>query len=540
MPLAALALMASCSNDNIDAPQTGADPAPETLGNVFMNLTLSMPSDKGPGTKAESFDDGSEYDVEDAKLFIFNEDGNKAGTCVAALTLSFDDPGITGGGTTNVTGTLDVNKIQMPKEVEKKSGTNYYALVILNTKYINCPVVGTSTWDSWSTSAQDKSVSPMMDSNKKYFTMTNALGLTGEITENSVPTQLVKFGDSNLYYETDTPKPSALAIYVQRVVAKVTLGTEGNIKVGDDFSSLNGNSGAATTDKVKLTNWYLDVENGSTYPVQLMENTTTKWNNSLIADWSTLTEQTKRFLGSQDDFNRVYWAIDPNYDADQGTAPKTNTESSNDKDAKFYPFENTFSIANMVQSQSTRIVFEGVYAVGGKTTDVPSFVGYNGLYKAVENLNTEANKSGKNKKLADIVNDDAELKSLASYFNVATDAEVIDFYFEGKVYYTAIIRHFEDDDLGIKGNLSPWELKYENYTKIPESETVKGDNYLLGRYGVVRNNWYIININKVTGPGEPVVPTPDPNTPDDKPAKFYLDADINILSWAKRSHGYDL
>ena len=59
-----------------------------------------------------------------------------------------------------------------------------------------------------------------------------------------------------------------------------------------------------------------------------------------------------------------------------------------------------------------------------------------------------------------------------------------------------------------------------------------------GYYGVVRNHWYRLSINQIlrvghgvynpgsdTEPGEPLIPD-DPETP-----LFYVDAQINILSW---------
>ena len=60
----------------------------------------------------------------------------------------------------------------------------------------------------------------------------------------------------------------------------------------------------------------------------------------------------------------------------------------------------------------------------------------------------------------------------------------------------------------------------------------------LGRYGVVRNNWYVLTINKADkGPGEPIVPV-TPSNPDDE-QQYYIDAKIHILSWAKRYQGVD-
>ena len=93
-------------------------------------------------------------------------------------------------------------------------------------------------------------------------------------------------------------------------------------------------------------------------------------------------------------------------------------------------------------------------------------------------------------------------------------------YYKGSIsyYYATAIRHFNDDE-------TPW---------------TDGESYgiqHLGRYGVVRNNWYEVNINSISGPGEPEIPEPD--GPDDK-AEGYIRTEINVLSWAKRSQNVDL
>ena len=61
------------------------------------------------------------------------------------------------------------------------------------------------------------------------------------------------------------------------------------------------------------------------------------------------------------------------------------------------------------------------------------------------------------------------------------------------------------------------------------------DNNYLGRYGVLRNNWYNIQITGVKGLGFSEVPdvTPDP----DDELESYIAVEIKVLSWAKRTQG---
>ena len=65
----------------------------------------------------------------------------------------------------------------------------------------------------------------------------------------------------------------------------------------------------------------------------------------------------------------------------------------------------------------------------------------------------------------------------------------------------------------------------------------KSDEYL-GRYGVLRNNWYEINVQSIKSLGDPNVTEVTPEPVDKK--ESYISVDINVLSWAKRSQNVDL
>lgn len=56
---------------------------------------------------------------------------------------------------------------------------------------------------------------------------------------------------------------------------------------------------------------------------------------------------------------------------------------------------------------------------------------------------------------------------------------------------------------------------------------------------MLRNNWYELNVQSVSGPGYPDVPDVKPNTPDDEIDK-YIKVSVNILHWAKRSQDVNL
>lgn len=104
-------------------------------------------------------------------------------------------------------------------------------------------------------------------------------------------------------------------------------------------------------------------------------------------------------------------------------------------------------------------------------------------------------------------------------------------YKEGVSYYIARIKHFGD-------GLTPWPATDGNKETYGTGEDAK--KRYLGRYGVVRNNWYELTVNKVTNPGSPDVPTVNPDTPDDEGDKYYVNCTVKILSWAKRVQHIEL
>ena len=96
-------------------------------------------------------------------------------------------------------------------------------------------------------------------------------------------------------------------------------------------------------------------------------------------------------------------------------------------------------------------------------------------------------------------------------------------YESGVSYYVARVKHFNE--------LTHW---------TPGDKTYDGKNAnWLGRYGVLRNNWYELSVSSVSGPGYPDVPEVKPEGPDDENDQ-YINVEVKILDWAKRSQSIDL
>lgn len=97
-------------------------------------------------------------------------------------------------------------------------------------------------------------------------------------------------------------------------------------------------------------------------------------------------------------------------------------------------------------------------------------------------------------------------------------------YDKGFCYYEAFIRHFTNAEGGYD---TSWSIGNDGYGVQQ-----------LGRYGVVRNNWYTLTLNSVKQPGEPTIPD-DKEVPVDTETA-YIDCDISIVAWALRNHSIDL
>ena len=139
---------------------------------------------------------------------------------------------------------------------------------------------------------------------------------------------------------------------------------------------------------------------------------------------------------------------------------------------------------------------------------------------------------------------DANLDNLRQAFGKLTA-------FKGGVcYYQVRIKHF-----GATRGYTPWGNeayaptldgltdKYTNYLTYGGTDDAKKkalDKEYLGRYGIVRNNYYDITISSVSGPGEPTINDITPTTDPDDQQNYYIQATVKILDWAKRSQSVDL
>ena len=580
IPLALTTLMlGACSSE--DGLNLGGGNSVAQGEKGYISFSLNLPTVKSTANRAnDDFDDGAatEYNVKDATLLLFSGANEGEATFAGAYDLGKMTGGTSDGD--NITTTYKI-----AQEVTKPVGANVYAMVVINGKASNVLTESGGTWSikgqtltASTTKYKDLAGAAYNLSNTDVaniasttgdgcFLMTNAplytkAGGVSNPTGGSVQT-LTEINPNNIFTTKEEAEANPAAnVYVERAVAKVTV-TGNTTGTQDDGNIAN----------YIINGWTLDVTNQSSYLVRNLND----------ADWWSLKADgvdDYRFVGAAavaDGLYRTYWGIDPNYSTEgtfttlAGTIPASlKAVGEND-----YCLENTFDLNQMNQDQTTRVIvaaaldfnkdgkgddfyvldndksntaltpeeientIKAAYLANGTVVGLLEANLNGGVSIGADDLEVTFNgkeNTGGYVTVSEItIKDESASKfktgaipeGLQAANNDAIIADVnaahkIAFYKDGVAYYPVMIKHFGDD-------LTPWS-----------NGEVYGSNKadFLGRYGVLRNNWYSINVTGIKNIGDPEVPEIY-GTPDD-PSESWISVSINILSWAKRSQSVEL
>ena len=382
--------------------------------------------------------------------------------------------------------------------------------------------------------------------------------------------------------EAEAKSKPAAEIYVERAVAKVTVqqGTEGKLEAN------KGNT--ASEISYTLNSWAIDNTNKKSYIVRQYDKA---W-NSINSDKATATGGSQyRFVWSSPvnpnatETNKLYrtaFAQDPEY-ATTTDSTKYNQMGNNasmtlkttfGNNAPQYCNENTFQVTAQNQDQTTRVVL-GVKmsAPGTSTYDAD-------LYTVNDNKEVVYTEASLAERLKNILLKESNVKKWTDDHKIEPSFDITfstttagattiatatfkgktaagateetystpyttDFnkalphiirYKDGVAYYAVRIKHFGDTD-------TPWNVTGQGITaggnsNIYNTSSTDSENWFLGRYGVVRNNWYDISVNKIQTLGDATIPA-FTNDPDDV-LENYISVSINVLSWSKHTQGADL
>lgn len=375
-------------------------------------------------------------------------------------------------------------------------------------------------------------------------------------------------------------KPAA-EIYVERAVAKVTVQSKSNTNTLEVNKNIS----------YKLYNWAVDNTNKKSYIVRQYDES---W-NSINSNKVTAADASKfRFVWDKPvnpnatDDNKLYrtaFAQDPEYKTTTADADNYNRIASNAKmtlsptfgnEHPQYCNENTFQVTAQNQDQTTRVVLGVKMSAPGTTTYDADLYTVNDnkevvytkatLAERLKNIilhndpavNTWAKTHTTNVSLDITFNEDVAGKTtikevtlkgktaagaadetFAGTFTTDFDNALPNIvrYKGGVAYYAVRIKHFGDSD-------TPWNKEGQGVTAggnsliYPNPSAGASDGWFLGRYGVVRNNWYDISVNKIQTLGDATIPA-FTNDPDDV-LENYISVSINVLSWSKHTQGADL
>lgn len=574
--LAVIAAMTASCSSNEDLGTAGPGTGTNEAGVGYATFTINLPSVSGSttsgarGTRATDAGGGAvvdpgtedEYKVSKATALIFQKYGADEGSYKFVESVDLPDANIAWDNDKEEGVTKSKKLVAKLTNVDTKN--TYGVLVLLNNQTasgvkIELPTAGQS-YKEWNDKAQSPKLTDLTATDNFY--MANA-----PLNESGKVTTLVTIDKNNIYAtEAEAKAKPSADVYVERGVAKMSVTDPGPKTVTDKATT------KPTKSQVTFSNWALDITNKKTFAVHNIDDLSSDFG----AIWTTA-----RFTGIN---KRVYWGKDPNYSNELLRNTDKDGDDLRNKEFNFitatseinkaftdpvYCLENTFNLANMYQGQTTRVIFKATYApkddTGADLADKGGTFYTIGNMKTIlkkADLETAVNKAATSVlpgctvdytnletegshviTLADITDgtSGAVLEAETNYGtkkgkDIVTEINDklglkagrpeemvgINTYYKGVTYYIARVKHF--------GSLTPW--------KSGDSYGTDNATYL-GRYGMLRNNWYELQVGNVYGPGYPGVPPVDPNQPDDENEK-YLSVSVKILSWAKRSDTVDL
>ena len=496
--------MAACSNDE-EMATGGQDLLPIDGREAYMSVVVDMPKSTGTRAPGENHGTADEQNVNEVLLALFDA----SDVCLETKTLASAEYILNAGGNP-AAGTG--NAFKVPSTTAK-------VLAVVNpSDKFKAACVASASW-AVINGAVEQALEEVIGAAKNNFMMINA-GDNANPANGALVTANVKVVDGTLIADATAAIAAAEAdrslIHVDRVVAKVSLGINpGGVTVPAGVTCTFGN-------------WALNVTNKSMFP------------------YAEIVMPAGGSAGAD-------YRIDPNYElagfnvsqfnylkvADDGTLPADFSAMTDSK----YCLENTMAADAQTQAQTTAAVASAVYTPNSFTAGDSWFRLLGVTYKTLADLQAVYN-AAKAVTSPDALQTQiitlcdqfyarmsaaatAQGKTVGADFAAITLAELdaianggeyskpdatagetvgVEYFQKGVCYYNILIRH----DDAITATMA------------------------LGKYGVVRNNWYTLTINSVKQPGTPWIPdTTDPTDPEkpgenDDDAEAYLSVSITV------------
>lgn len=581
------ALLAGCAKED-DSPQEGTGgtttvPA-GTTGTMNVSLKYAIE------TRADQeYDDGedSESRAQDLTIYFFDDDKNYLGSSYVS-DLSQEDDSKDNNVTSTITVDVPTNIVQTLYESSDKEAT-MYVVAVLNKGTFTPQITAGENYNVFNAACQIALADAAKTDN---FMMTSSNYLKDISGTQQTEMALTPITNKNVGLKSDdqTTSPDPVTIAVERVVAKVTVqDTETRPTDGATWTILGWGLNVTNKTFYPVKNFggdqFLDLL-ASKYK-NWQPNTSNKpWNNptdmrshwavdpNYAAGQATITDM-------PNDFNEFSFS-DPSSAEVKGalycfenttveTMQQRNATTSAVIVAQFYPkdFKEADKAGSWIKWKDAAYSEENDYATFVEKV-VEDVDGDNQVITKYYKLDTNGTTTGNDgkkysplskddfictyttegkeeitfgKKNTTIGYEDAELQvalkdseiklytitddqasedtSAPAKINEAIKKALTDnpptVYYNGYCYYVVPIRHFAKSEVA-------------DYT---------GGEYQpnhLGRYGIVRNNYYQITINDITQPGEPITdPTVDPSIDKDDETNYWINVSIKVLSWKVRT-----
>lgn len=561
----AVGMMASCSSSD---DVVGGETTPDGIANG-QNLYLSVSvMSVNEGTRATEVGDpvdddgnkadyekgtGKENDVTNAYFYFYNADGSAANVVKQGDTY--------------------VNYYNSPTTAEKEDGMPNVEMlldvtVVINTEkgdLITDKIVAVLNADKALTKQDGTGMSLSelseivndysFDRNDNKFVMSSSVYSS---SGNGSGVKKMEVDNIQSFFKTsDTEaKKTPVDIYVERVLAKVSVGAQ--MTVGADDITVDNETlyyTGQTTDKsadedkrvyVKFLGWNIATETEKSY---LFKNIDPKWTDKQLGITNWTWPDYFRSFRAMNPAGMTY--INRNYnDALMfkvgGVDQKGDMVYNEDKDINYtYVQENaskntTDGTVAAPEKPTKILVASQLVDKTGKPIEIAEWRGIRSDVNGV--LITMANFSGvyyqKDENTRALITPEMiRFADDASYAVLVDDAESNTFYLSRDAAETADIEAV-NKQLKELGNAKVWkDGKTYYYTDIRHlgkiTQDGKGQDVpSVGAYGVVRNHSYQVVINSVTGLGTPVYNPDDVIDPEQpKDEESYLAARIKVLSW---------
>ena len=580
------ALLAGCAKED-DSPQEGTGgtttvPA-GTTGTMNVSLKYAIE------TRADQeYDDGedSESRAQDLTIYFFDDDKNYLGSSYVS-DLSQEDDSKDDNVTSTITVDVPTNIVQTLYESSDKEAT-MYVVAVLNKGTFTPQITAGENYNVFNAACRIA----LADAAKTNNFMMTSSNYMGNINGTQTEMALTPITNKNVGLKSDdqTTSPDPVTIAVECVVAKVTVqDTETRPTDGATWTILGWGLNVTNKTFYPVKNFggdqFLDLL-ASKYNTWQPNTSNKPWNNptdmrshwavdpNYAAGQATITDM-------PNDFNEFSFS-DPSSAEVKGalycfenttveTMQQRNATTSAVIVAQFYPkdFKEADKAGSWIKWNDAAYSKENDYATFVEKV-VEDVDGDNQVITKYYKLDTNGTTTGNDgKKYSPLSEEDfictytTEGKEKITFGKKNTTIGYKDAELQVALRDSEIRLYAITDDQASEVTSAPVEINkaiakaltdnpptvYYNgycYYVVPIRHFAKGEvaeytggeyqSNHLGRYGIVRNNYYQITINDITQPGEPITdPTVDPSTDKDDETNYWINVSIKVLSWKVRT-----